>query len=1106
MVTYNGRRVRLPVPRNLPLDLEVRVFSIPETGEWFLTYSSYLQRLDFYLQKSFRCEVTGTAGLTYFEAVGSEKRSTNFVEKTFSAGLRESIEKYVMSVGVNDVKALVPMILRRFENDFTIGELVVRKEELNKDSSEDTGVTSTNTTNTTTQYGEYIVREKVSFDEIVDEDTGEVLIPGYSKYLLVERPKKTRSADATTKGLIVDSSQIQRKVPLVQHTTLMQWFCRIVINKKNEQNEPSPWAQRGEEDGKPVTEQDNREGNPQDLEDTARNSEEPPTKKLKTISVEDSGTTPQLEDTEKSSSTVKNAVEDLYLPYQGPPNIFKNLYCLNSNLEYVPVNTLERVSDHNIDKYTDKLLQCYQFLSTFQTVLKLAPFSLDQLVISIKCTDPYELAGEKVCVCTVESENGNGNGNIDISRDTDSPWKRNPKVRSYIESLSNDKLSYKILRNKPVPEHELDEIDRNGAGLFVYIILSLLGLLKDSGGKWRCHIPEEWIEDDINGNNGNKEGIVSDQKDENSTLDGIIDKVLNFRSINWSDRLSRGQFENGFWVIILLGVFQDSMHITKYTKIVEKFTNAVLNKGRIPVIGFPKCLFRNFCRNLTIEDKVNVLWVLTDIVMNFSTDVHTALESSLKLSYELKYLREQLYRAKLKEEGKLTTMENQLQQLKKAMHSRQSFVVTEKEREVAEQQRLIAEMEESKALLSKVALEYEFINFKAIGMDRYGNRYYWFDLSGPPLLDPEEEQRRDNDQMEEGRYSPKYHSGRLWVKSPVDSIACWLLDITMEQLREWREVAKTFGKAQATKQVFKVYRKDNVYYKIDNGEEIPIVNSDGIINPEHQYTRIQRKIIDEGPENLLLLHEEWFCFDKLDDVGLLLSWLDDWGTREYYLKANLLRFSKQIESCYTARGIDYGTQFFSIEEDALIMRFNKFRLTARELQKVNALDNLTENPNIPPPKNRLLDTARQLVLENDCRHTRYILKELNKLEETRRTIQDEQANLLGLDMLYGLEDMDYEDDANSQALRVKKLRKQMEILTELMNCRHIGEMKHAAAWYETQKHRPHPLHADYDVMKNIQDVFQMVKTRILAPVKRAEQKEAATMVPVDVNPPVTHIV
>ena len=81
MVTYNGRRVRLPVPRNLPLDLEVRVFSIPETGEWFLTYSSYLQRLDFYLQKSFSCEVTGTAGLTYFEAVGSEKRSTNFVER-----------------------------------------------------------------------------------------------------------------------------------------------------------------------------------------------------------------------------------------------------------------------------------------------------------------------------------------------------------------------------------------------------------------------------------------------------------------------------------------------------------------------------------------------------------------------------------------------------------------------------------------------------------------------------------------------------------------------------------------------------------------------------------------------------------------------------------------------------------------------------------------------------------------------------------------------------------------------------------------------------------------------------------------------------------------
>ena len=887
MVTYNGRRVRLPVPRNLPLDLEIRVFSIPETGEWFLTYSSYLQRLDFYLQKSFRCEVTGNGGLTYFEAIGSEKRSTNFVEKTFSAGLRESIEKYVLSMGVNDVKTLVPMILKRFANDFTIGELVVRKDQLNKDSSEETEVTSTTTTttNTTTHHGDYVVREKVSFDEIVDEDTGEVLIPGYSKYLLIERPRKTKSADTTTtttKGLIVDSSQIQRKVPLEQHNTLMQWFCRIVINKKMEQHNLSLRAPNGEEKGA-INELDNKERSAQEFEDTARNSDEPPAKKLKTTEVEDSETAPDLENTEKSTSTVKNALEDLYLPYQGSPNIFKNLYCLNSNLEVRPVKTLGKVSDHNIDKYTDKLLQCYQFLSTFQTVLKLAPFSLDQLVTSIKCTDPYELAGEKVYISTIGKENANGN--VDISGNMDSPWKRNPKVRSYIESLSNDRLSYKILRNKPVPEYELDEIDKNGAGLFVYIILSLLGMLKDSGGKWRCHIPEEWIEDDIDGNNSNKKGTMSDQKDENDTLDGIVDKVLNFRSINWADRLSKGQFENGFWVIILLGVFQDSMHITKYTKIVENFTNAVLNKGLLPVIGFPKCMFRNFCRNLTIGDKVDVLWVLTDIVMNFSTDVHTALESSLKLSYELKYIREQLYRAKFKEEGKLTTMENYLQQLKRAVHSRQSFVVTEKERELAELRQLIAEMEESRTFLSKVTLEYEFINFKAIGMDRYGNRYYWFDLADPPSLDPEEEQLRDSNHMgekqkEEGKYSPKYHSGRLWVKSPVDSIACWLLDITMEQLREWREVAKTLGKAHATKQVFKVYRKDNVYYKIDNDKEIPIVNSDGIINPEHQYTRIQRKIIDEGPENLLLLHEEWCCFDKLDDVGLLLSWLDEWGTRE----------------------------------------------------------------------------------------------------------------------------------------------------------------------------------------------------------------------------------
>lgn len=45
---------------------------IPETNEVFTSYEPYLQRMDFYKQRRFICEITGRSGLTFFEAQRSE--------------------------------------------------------------------------------------------------------------------------------------------------------------------------------------------------------------------------------------------------------------------------------------------------------------------------------------------------------------------------------------------------------------------------------------------------------------------------------------------------------------------------------------------------------------------------------------------------------------------------------------------------------------------------------------------------------------------------------------------------------------------------------------------------------------------------------------------------------------------------------------------------------------------------------------------------------------------------------------------------------------------------------------------------------------------------
>lgn len=49
-----------------------QVWVVPETNEVFTSYEPYLQRMDFYKQRRFICEITGHSGLTFFEALRSE--------------------------------------------------------------------------------------------------------------------------------------------------------------------------------------------------------------------------------------------------------------------------------------------------------------------------------------------------------------------------------------------------------------------------------------------------------------------------------------------------------------------------------------------------------------------------------------------------------------------------------------------------------------------------------------------------------------------------------------------------------------------------------------------------------------------------------------------------------------------------------------------------------------------------------------------------------------------------------------------------------------------------------------------------------------------------
>lgn len=82
MVLFKRKPVQY-LPRPVIEDDSSEVWVIPETNEVFTNYEPYLQRMDFYKQKRFICEITGHSGLTFFEALRSEVRHLILVGSVF---------------------------------------------------------------------------------------------------------------------------------------------------------------------------------------------------------------------------------------------------------------------------------------------------------------------------------------------------------------------------------------------------------------------------------------------------------------------------------------------------------------------------------------------------------------------------------------------------------------------------------------------------------------------------------------------------------------------------------------------------------------------------------------------------------------------------------------------------------------------------------------------------------------------------------------------------------------------------------------------------------------------------------------------------------------
>ncbi|KAK3938342.1 ALG6, ALG8 glycosyltransferase family-domain-containing protein [Diplogelasinospora grovesii] len=105
-------------------DDQQEVWHIPQTGEIFVSYDDYLNRMDFYKQKRFICTITGHSGLNFFEALQSELEGAEEVEQAFPEPLKGPVLRRVQFQTVSRIDALVDQIYDEFKNDYYPGEAV----------------------------------------------------------------------------------------------------------------------------------------------------------------------------------------------------------------------------------------------------------------------------------------------------------------------------------------------------------------------------------------------------------------------------------------------------------------------------------------------------------------------------------------------------------------------------------------------------------------------------------------------------------------------------------------------------------------------------------------------------------------------------------------------------------------------------------------------------------------------------------------------------------------------------------------------------------------------------------------------------------------------
>ncbi|KAF2721204.1 hypothetical protein K431DRAFT_74184 [Polychaeton citri CBS 116435] len=857
MVLHKRKPVHYqPAPQGIA-DNET-VWVLQATGEVFRDYEEYLKRYDYLAQKKFTDAINGKSGLTYFQALESELKSSTSIESLFPEVLRDPILRKVQFSTTSRIDDLVSTVFEEFKKEFFPGEdvLIIL----------DDGETL-----------EGVIREKAKFPMIRGPD-GSVQRPAFSRYFV--------KIDVSDNEALLDDRHIRRKRNVFTKQNLRSFL------KSSLQREAwigAPWLVKEHlaihyrlpmeipqhllRDAQILSKQQTLQRNPtvkaraprpkhlspeelqlqqaQFAKGHARQNNVPHNQINGHLPIGNPRAPPQP----PPPPPIKYPIEDLDLPIRGdmPESKRPRLDFFTTEQEHYILKG-RRINMHDIEMASmGMLLEVWNTLNVQAEVYVLDSFTFDDFVDALRHKDPdnpCELLEEVFCGVLKHIVDEEGKVHVKL-----------PEVADDSEDDSDDENDESHLST---PAHDVP------------------------AGRTRSRL-------------SHVDPAVTNPRTSSTVANRAMEML---GDTDWQSRLQARDFENGGWQVVLVGLLHQLSHSPIHKNRCERLLAELAPVEEEPTAETAQESFAALDVNLRISalELITMLSVSTKALKDFleacSDDQTDIRKTKIEWQRSKKELGEQLlekdreYKILLPEnmavspgpmvqEPEQTNGDSEVrdasissedpdddaprrslrggqdrkrkreEEIGKAARAKAEKLEREKNKPKQSKEfiKLVKEREDLKKRIGDLEAKIDECDSdlreanvqrtKVLGKDRYCNRYYWFERNGQPF--------GGLPSSSTAHYG--YANGRIWVQGPDQMEVDGFIALNDQEQKEYK---LRFGK-----------------------------------------TVVERRAEEEGPTSLANAFE-WGFIDDEQRLAQLIQWLDDKGERERALKKELLAWHVKI--------------------------------------------------------------------------------------------------------------------------------------------------------------------------------------------------------------------